>query len=154
MSQDLNLPCPPLIYPSKRDGWVVCCLVLLTSLFIILGIKTFEAHPPVVWLSPVLFLLAAVTLWPLYGIWYAIFPDRLLIHSVGFSRQIPLDQIERVISMRTGGLAPALSLDRLCITYTRDGMRKELQISPIERGRFLRELQVVAPWIEIDSTVG
>ena len=130
---------------------MIICLVLVASLFIVLGVKLFDHPTALGWLAPVFFVLAALTLWPLYGTWYAIFPDRLLIHCMGASRHIPLDGIERIIPIRSLRPAPALSLDRLCITYSSGGDRRELHISPMEPKRFLRELHVVAPWITIES---
>lgn len=151
--QDLNLPCPPLIYPSRKDRWLVVSVILLASLLIVLGVRQQEMHSAFRWLAPTWFILAAFLLWPLYGTWYAIFPDHLLIRFAGVIRRIPLTQIERVVPRKNARLAPALSLDRLCVVYTVSagkmaGVKREVLISPVEPERFLRDLRIVAPWIQ------
>ncbi|MCA9093900.1 MAG: PH domain-containing protein, partial [Planctomycetaceae bacterium] len=73
-----------------------------------------------------------------------------------FRWEIPLESIQRVAlrrhSKRTAllGYGAALSLDAIRIRWEREGLRREILISPVEQDDFLADLLLIAPWIEVE----
>lgn len=86
--------------------------------------------------------VALIVAWVVLSTYYEFEAEDLVVHSGPFSWRVPLQQISSVResnSMRSG---PALSMDRLEITY-RNG--RALLISPEDKTGFLATLHRKAP---------
>ena len=79
---------------------------------------------------------------------YELGPDALKIRSGVIRTSIPYQEIRRVRASSSWLSAPALSLDRLEITY--GGSRTTL-VSPRDRVAFLRDLTAPAPGLKFES---
>ena len=90
----------------------------------------------------VVVLVAVLVVWIMFSTYYEIAGDLLIAHSGPFSWRIPLKEISRVRESRSARSGPALSMDRLEITW---GGGKILLISPKDKTRFLAALHSRAP---------
>lgn len=128
-------------FPSKKDAWLVGVLwfgVLSMALQVLLAIQGVSGKHNM-WL-PILFPLigAVVSLWILYGTYYRLEKDILIIKSCPFSWKIERSQIHEVKLSHVALSNPALSLDRLVIVY--GPSRKRICISPERKEEFMKAL--------------
>ena len=132
---------PPLLFPSRVDGWLGLVLVgmavgpFVLALFMMLSIGFSEglvAGGIGVFNLGLLFGLS----WPVH---YTV-TDTELIVRFGLIRQpVRLEDIFRVEPSSSLLSAPALSLDRLKIHYGRS-IQRSIVISPADRDGFYRAL--------------
>lgn len=87
-------------------------------------------------------LVAGIVVWIMLSTYYEIAADALIAHSGPFSWRIPLKEITGVRESDSVRSGPALSMDRLEITW---GERNVLQISPEDKATFLAALCTRAP---------
>ena len=87
-------------------------------------------------------LITVVVLWVTLATYYEFVGDALVAHSGPFSWRIPLKDISTVRESNSVRSGPALSMDRLEITY-RGG--RVLLISPEDKPGFLAALRHRAP---------
>jgi len=128
------------VYRSKIDAWLVIILVSVPAVlldFILDGIGVEDRLGTLLELSVVVAVLALI-LWLYWSTRYTISGDFLLVKSGPFSWVIPIEDITSIEPTRNAMSSPALSLDRLLISYGHGG---ELMISPKDRARFMTELK-------------
>ena len=99
---------------------------ILMSIFLILGIAFFTS------------LLATN---------YKIRGDVLFIRSGPFSWKVRIADIVSVRETNNPASSPALSLDRLEISYVVKGERREILVSPADKRRFIDVLRAANPRI-------
>jgi Bacterial PH domain len=87
-------------------------------------------------------LAAALTVWIVLSTYYEFTRDLLVAHCGPFSWRIPLESISSVRESRSVRSGPALSMDRLEITW---GEGCVLLISPADKPGFLAALHARAP---------
>jgi hypothetical protein len=63
--------------------------------------------------------------------------------------QIPISNIYKIKPSRDPSKAPANSMDRLSIRYTKDGIKKEVLVSPENKEEFMQALKDINGDIEI-----
>jgi Bacterial PH domain len=130
------------VFRSKVDrklkviGFATPCVALL-------AIATSARGPAALWL-PVIpaVLVTVIVVWVVLSTYYEFSGDQLLIRSGPFFWRVPLEEISSVresSSLRSG---PALSMDRLEITFCGG---RVLLISPEDKAGFLAALQRRAP---------
>ena len=128
---------------SKVDGWLVPVMVL--AMAGLLGALIGVLVTPTPW--PVRLLVAAVAvavillLFAVFrGTCYTVADQELRIVSGPFRWTIPVDEITAIDPSRNPLSSPALSLDRLKISY---GKRKFVLISPSDKAGFMRAMERV-----------
>lgn len=87
-------------------------------------------------------VVATILLWALIGstlrfTHYTVTGNTLKVRSGPFSWTIPIDQIQSVTATRNPLSSPALSMDRLRITW---GKNRRLMVSPADKKGFLKAL--------------
>jgi hypothetical protein len=129
------------VFRSKIDGQLKAVgLIMPCVALIALG-----ASPRVaaLWVPAIAtVLIALIVVWVVLSTYYEFEPEALVAHSGPFSWRIPFKEISAVrpsTSVRSG---PALSMDRLEVTY-RNG--RALLISPEDQAAFLAALRRRAP---------
>jgi membrane protein YdbS with pleckstrin-like domain len=132
-----------MTYGTKVDSWIGLVLWLVP-----IGL-VFEA----IFLRSRVVAAVAVSVLVVY--WLVIFPtnyelgpDTLKIRSGVIRTAIPYQEIHRVRASNSWLSAPALSLDRLEITY---GAARKTLASPRDRTAFLRDLSARAPGLKLES---
>jgi len=133
-----------MIYPSKKDGWLV--LVAVGSGLALAGAAVYYAgecgvnHPATLILMGSTAFYGAIMLGLAYPVTYEIKPPDLIIRSGLVTSRIVLESIEAVRPTRNPLSAPAWSLDRIRIDYRKGGHLSFALISPENKGAFLEEL--------------
>jgi hypothetical protein len=133
-----------LVFPSKRDWWIV--LLLWGSAFVsVVSMSSVLRAPEVTResLFPLFFMVLVwgLVMWVLYGTRYTLTEDLLLIQSGPMRYKVPLVEVTSVRPTRSLLSSPALSLDRIEITYG----RRRILVSPEDKVRFLTELRARSP---------
>ena len=133
------------VYRSKVDWWLGL-VISLGVVAILAGSVSLLLTPskggvPNVWIALGMLLMAVFMVWILFSVRYTITAKDLLVRAAFFRWRIPLDQIVEVHPTHNPLSSPALSLDRLRISYKRpSGRTWWVMISPNERDRFLDDL--------------
>ncbi|TXT21079.1 MAG: hypothetical protein FD134_2764 [Gallionellaceae bacterium] len=136
----------PRYYPSRIDWWIYASIGLAIVAIIGSGVTVWIVEPNAASTAlPIIVTAAiaaiAVPLMLLRGTGYTLEPTRLLIQSGPLKWVVPLAEIHSIAPTRNPLSSPALSLDRLLITYGPD--RKQIMISPEDKAGFLRELEAL-----------
>jgi hypothetical protein len=138
-----------MIYYSKKDLWIVLIVLvaflipLIAGAYNLIGVNT---NRRVGWQL----LITGVTIGVLilvltYPLYYEITPSVLIVKS-GLRRwEIPLSTIEEVQPSQSSLASPAWSLDRLSISYMKDGKRTTILVSPENKTEFLAQIAQSAP---------
>lgn len=134
-----------MIYYSKKDAWLVALVSGAIIVPVLIGVYQLFARGGNIWVAAFTLLIGAFTgalvLWLTYPLYYEIASGQLIIRCGRLNRQqIPLNSIEEVAATRNPLSAPAWSLDRLEISYQRDGENDVALISPQDKMAFMREL--------------
>lgn len=130
-------------FSSKVDSWLIPVMILAMAGLLAALIAVLVTPTP--W--PVRLLVAAVSvavvllLFAVFrGTHYTITEQELRIVSGPFRWTIPVDEITAIDASRNPLSSPALSLDRLKISY---GKRKFVLISPSDKAGFMRAMEQV-----------
>jgi hypothetical protein len=128
-----------MTYPSEVDSWIGIVLALVPA-----GLL-----PEAVFLRSIVVAVLAASVLVVYAL--AAFPtnyelssDTLKVRSEVIRTSIPYQEIHQVRASRSWRSAPALSLDRLEITY---GNSRTTLVSPRDRAAFLRAFR--RAWAEV-----
>lgn len=99
---------------------------------------------PAFWAAMDLLMIGAAVLviWMTFATYYEIGHDSLVAHSGPFSWRIPLAEIVAVRPSANAHSGPAMSMDRLEISY---GGERSILISPAEQSEFLAILHRQVP---------
>lgn len=135
------------VYRSRIDWWLWAVLVFVLTVIIVVGIVVPW------WLTALLAIfIGGMTLMGVFGIWYAIDDDSLLIYQFCRPRRIPVRKIKE-LKYCTGILsAPALSFTRIAIRLTDSTPARSslpLEISPRDRDGFVNHLLQINPDIKV-----
>ena len=141
-----------LVYPSKRDTWIVGALWLVIIASVAGAIAAFSLSLSVislliqeaVWLGIIAFCVSI-----LRSTNYTIKADSLLIRSGPFRWTVPFDDIEEVIPSRKAWSSAALSMDRLYVKHK--GSAGGSYISPENKQEFLEKLAARAPALRLEE---
>lgn len=129
-------------FNSKIDLWFIVIAIVASAIVGIAvlhlkGSRTSIAINATVSLVPIVLFI-----WlPMFNTCYTLSTLTLKIKSGLFlTRTIAIDQIERIEKTRDLDASPALSLDRIRISYREDGEAKNIMISPADQATFLAKL--------------
>jgi membrane protein YdbS with pleckstrin-like domain len=143
-----------MIYPSKKDLWIVL-IVVATGLILFWLAGSHIITRGIGHLGTWITIVATVVFGAIIGlfaypVYYKITASSLLIQSGLLMRyEIPLSSIKRVQPTRNPLSAPAWSLDRLRIDYKDKDRSRFALISPKDKEAFLRELVHMAKDFEL-----
>ncbi|MBT8135391.1 MAG: PH domain-containing protein [Gammaproteobacteria bacterium] len=124
-------------FETRRDSWLMA--IIYSSVFLLLmtawsGFAWRNMHWSAVVLTAIGLGCALLLLWVRFGTYYVIADRVLHIYHGPYRWRIPLDQIEHVAPTRSCFSSPALSMERVKITY---GGGKTVMISPERQQEFL-----------------
>ena len=102
------------------------------------------------WLGLPIILVIALFLNDIYRNTYYSIEDGVLTIDAGrfYLLQIPISNIYKIKPSRDPSKAPANSMDRLSIRYTKDGKKKEVLVSPENKEEFMQALKEINGDIE------
>ena len=126
-----------MIFPSKRDWWLVAILVIASAVQFVVGSKLLIEGPER-WPGVLLILAAAFIGWLMQSTYYIVGDTNLVIRSGPFHWTVPVEGIESITPTHNPLSSPALSLDRLWFSYRRGGRKRAVMISPLDKEGFLK----------------
>ena len=131
-------------YDSKIDkGFVWFPSLILIAVALLLIVEG-------AWLGlPIVILLGLYMFDVLRNTHYTIDEGNLTLVAGRFHKvQIPISSITKIKPSRDPSKAPANSMDRLSIRYTKDGKKKEVLVSPENKEEFMQTLKDINGDIE------
>lgn len=142
-----------MVYRSKKDWWLVGLVWGGVSLPLLVGLYNLFApggNPRLGWeLTRAGVVAAAAVLILTYPLDYEVTATELVARSGVMRWRVPLVSIQEVRPSRNPASAPAWSLDRLAVEYTKGGSERTLLIAPADRLGLMRELADGAPGLEM-----
>jgi hypothetical protein len=140
--ESLELELLMQVFKSKIDPWLVAVILVVDLIVIAALIVAWRSGEPItagIWLvmGSCLAVGLGLPLWLLLATSYTVGAGNLVIRCGPLSQTIPLASIERIAPSRSLLSAPALSLDRLRISYGQGG---SVLVSPRHKDAFLRAL--------------
>ena len=132
-----------LVFRSKVDGKLAALGVALPAVTLLAVVTTPTVKAPLLWLPVLATAVAAVVVvWVVLATYYAIEARDLVVRCGPFAWRVPLREISAARESRSMLSGPALSLDRIEITYSNG---RALLISPADKPGFLAALRRHAP---------
>ena len=129
---------------SRQDWWLMALIILAgigqAAALLYQVITNGLTHPASMSLLLALLIYLAIILLFAWPVRYEIRPPYLTIRSGVIRMRLSLASIEAVRPTRNPAAAPALSLDRLRIDYTRKGKSAFTLVSPKDKRAFLADL--------------
>lgn len=92
-------------------------------------------------------LSTAFIVWVFRTTYYVISADVLIVHAGPIRRTVPLRQVQRLRATHNPLSSPALSLDRIEVTYG----RRRVLISPEDKRAFVSAVLKRAPTVVVDG---
>jgi hypothetical protein len=138
-----------MVFPSKKDLWLV--LLLCAAAAVQCGAVSLLFMQGPEW-RPSLLLLAmpAFILWLMQSTYYKLDEEKLLIRSGPFWWTVLVNEIDGIRATYNPLSSPALSLDRLAISYQHRSRRRAIMISPQDKKGFLRCIAALRPDLKIE----
>ncbi|MPW45661.1 PH domain-containing protein [Acinetobacter guerrae] len=131
-------------FRSKKDWWILGFIIAATGILLQMLWSmqlrgTLEEYPE----HGIVYALVIVMMWwPVVNTRYVVTQDYLIIHSMFLKWKILRNQIQNITPSNNPLSSPALSLDRLKIDYQKDGKNKSVLISPKDKQKFIKVLQL------------
>jgi len=136
------------VFRSRIDAAIVMLMVI--PIVVVIAVVSVKAKGDMRVLVVVIPVVLVVSLFPMLTFRstdYRIDGDDLRIRSGLISWHVAIHSIETIVPTRSIASAPALSLDRLAIHYRKDGARKTILVSPLDKRGFIAALKDVNPSI-------
>lgn len=134
----------PLVFKSKIDLWVGAIFALLPIIMICAVIEKPDVVPIVITV-----LLIGMLIVLFFGTKYAIVGDELIIYGGIYKKKIAINQITSLRPTKNPLSAPAMSLDRIEITF--NPLMQIALVSPKDKETFVNKLLEVNPSIKLAS---
>ncbi|RUO24433.1 hypothetical protein CWE09_11255 [Aliidiomarina minuta] len=132
------------IHSSRVDNWFLL-LVVAVAIFSLLA-ATLLSLRGLSLLGLILLLLGAVLpMWVVMSTRYHITEEDLLVRAGPFRWRLALSSISKIEPCHNGVIAPALSRERIKITYQGSN---SLMVSPSDRYSFIMDLGVAEPDVD------
>lgn len=130
-------------FRSKIDWWLLLIFVVITANII------FKIYQEVHYSSIstnfshlMIYSLVIVVIWlPIFSTYYVVEKNILVIKSLIFRWKINIDDITQIEPTHNPLSSPALSLERLKISYMKNGRIAKVMISPKDKEGFLNTLR-------------
>ena len=128
-----------MTFRSKVDAWLATVLVLAVGAQLWAALFVLASGTSGRWVAVALLLIGpALILWILVTTYYVVEGSELLVRCGPLRVRIPIDQISGIQQTRNALSSPALSLDRLAITYSNG---RKCMVSPKDQGAFIEALR-------------
>ncbi|HTV51102.1 MAG TPA: PH domain-containing protein [Steroidobacteraceae bacterium] len=138
-----------IVFASKVDSSVAAASLAAPVIALLTLLVAARHGARGLWVPALLLAgVALVVIWILLCTYYEVAHDALIVHAGPFAWRIPLREISAVRPSRSARSGPALSLDRLEISW---GTGRSLLISPRDQAGFLALLHRRAPQLTAQS---
>lgn len=129
-------------FRSKIDWWLLLIFVVITANIIFKIYQ--EVHHSSIGTNfshLMIYSLVILVIWlPVFNTYYVVENNTLIIKSLVFRWKININDITQIEPTHNPLSSPALSLDRLKISYMKNGRIAKVMISPKDKEGFLNTL--------------
>ncbi|AJB47833.1 hypothetical protein J671_3180 [Acinetobacter sp. 1130196] len=130
-------------FRSKIDWWLLLIFVVITANIIFKIYQ--EVHHSSIGTNfshLMIYSLVILVIWlPVFNTYYVVENNTLIIKSLVFRWKININDITQIEPTHNPLSSPALSLDRLKISYMKNGRIAKVMISPKDKEGFLNTLR-------------
>ena len=133
-----------MVFKSKVDIWMAIIFILV-PISMIYGVIT---EPSAVLLLVTAFVIVLLCIL-FFGTKYVIEKEELIVYGGIYKKRIPIKQIRSLRPTKNPLSAPAMSIDRIEITF--DPHIQVILVSPKERELFVKKLLEINPSITVKS---
>ena len=133
-----------MVFKSKVDIWMAIIFIFV-PISMIYGVIT---EPSAVLLLVTAFIIVLLCIL-FFGTKYVIEKEELIVYGGIYKKRIPIKQIRSLRPSKNPLSAPAMSIDRIEITF--DPHIQVILISPKERELFVKKLLEINPSITLNS---
>ncbi|MBO8215229.1 PH domain-containing protein [Acinetobacter nosocomialis] len=130
-------------FRSKIDWWLLLIFVVITANIIFKIYQ--EVHHSSIGTNfshLMIYSLVILVIWlPVFNTYYVVENNTLIIKSLVFRWKININDITQIEPTHNPLSSPALSLDRLKISYIKNGRIAKVMISPKDKEGFLNTLR-------------
>lgn len=130
-------------FRSKIDWWLLLIFVVITANIIFKIYQ--EVHHSSIGTNfshLMIYSLVILVIWlPVFNTYYVVENNTLIIKSLVFRWKINMNDITQIEPTHNPLSSPALSLDRLKISYMKNGRIAKVMISPKDKEGFLNTLR-------------
>ncbi|MER2121260.1 MAG: PH domain-containing protein [Solibacillus sp.] len=133
-----------MVFKSKVDIWMAIIFIFV-PISMIYGVIT---EPSAVLLLVTAFIIVLLCIL-FFGTKYVIEKEELIVYGGIYKKRIPIKQIRSLRPTKNPLSAPAMSIDRIEITF--DPHIQVILVSPKERELFVKKLLEINPSITVKS---
>ncbi len=135
-------------FPSRIDTWQVLLLAVGLGAAGVPLVRRILSGQSLDTLAAILLALASgFVIWVFTTTSYEVTPDQMIVRSGPFRTTVPLGSVQRLRATHNPLSAPALSLDRIEVTYG----SKRILISPRDKRGFVNAVIKRAPGVELEG---
>jgi hypothetical protein len=136
------------MFRSKVDAWLAVVVAGGLIVMWLSPVRRIWAGRPVDALDIVVpFLATAFIAWVFRTTYYLVTADALIVHAGPIRRTVPLRLVQRLRATHNPLSSPALSLDRIEVTYG----SKRVLISPEDKHGFVKAVMKRAPAVVVEG---
>jgi len=131
-----------LVYRSKVDLWLGLILGVAVGYPLILTLLPIVKGEGVEWLITITTIFTLLTILPLFAIKYVLYSDHLYVSCGIYGKvRVPYEAIDHIKETRNPLSSAAMSLDRIQIDYTENGIHRMVLVSPKRKKEFLKQIE-------------
>lgn len=132
-----------LVFPSKRDAWIVAVTWLTVAGFAAgaFGFFSSGALAERITLGSLMVVAGVFIVWTTYGTAYTVTATEIRVRSGPFRWRVPLATITSIAPTKNPLSSPAISLDRLRVAYG----GRVIMLSPADKRGFLAAIGARCP---------
>jgi hypothetical protein len=135
-------------FESKIDTWLALVVAAGLGAMWVSPVRRMWTGRPVDALDVVIpFLVTAFVVWIFRATYYVVTTDALIVHAGPIRRTVPLRSVQRLRATHNPVSSPALSLDRIEVTYG----SKRILVSPQNKRGFVSAVISRAPVVVLDG---
>jgi hypothetical protein len=135
-------------FRSKVDAWLALVVAGGVGAMWLSAVRRIWAGRPIDALDVIFPLLAtAFIVWVFRATYYVITADALIVHAGPIRRTVRLQSIQRLRATHNPLSSPALSLDRIEVTYG----SKRILVSPRDKRGFVSAVMMRVPTVVLDG---
>lgn len=123
-------------FDSKIDSWLLVVIIAAGGISIMAAAPAF--YQGMWWIAVPLIAIFGFVIWVFRSTYYIVDPNEVIVRSGPFRWRVPIAEIEGIKPTHNPLSSPALSLDRLSISYS---CGRQIMISPKDKEGFLSAIE-------------
>lgn len=131
-----------IAYRSKIDWWLGLLLGGTVGYLVFLTVMPIVRGERVDWIITISIIFVLLLILPLFAIKYVLYSEHLYISCGIYGKvRVPYETISNMKETHNPLSSAAMSLDRIQIDYTENGIHRMVLISPVRKKEFIRKIE-------------